>query len=156
MTVAITNGRSAPQDAPTNQTVLVGDLVGDDGDGSRRHAVVDSEAVDLRARRGRLRPCAWAVDVVGTPGRAPYIEVTLPILPQQALLYRQCEATRRYLPGQRRQPGTELRRAFRPRGVPGEMLLARIGKEDGRLVATVTAPSRDNETVLSGVKLVLA
>jgi hypothetical protein len=40
---------------------------------------------------------------------------------------------------------------------PAEMLLARIWQgEDGRLAATVTAPSRDDEAVLSGVELVQA
>jgi acyl dehydratase len=40
---------------------------------------------------------------------------------------------------------------------PGEMLLARIWQEgDGRFVATVSAPSRDDAAVLSGVELVSA
>ena len=40
---------------------------------------------------------------------------------------------------------------------PGEMLLARIWREhDGRIVASVTAPTRDDESVLSGVELVPA
>ena len=39
---------------------------------------------------------------------------------------------------------------------PGEMLLARIWESDDRLVATVTAPTRDDEPVLSGVELVPA
>ena len=39
---------------------------------------------------------------------------------------------------------------------PGEMLVARIWEEDGRLVATVTAPTRDDEPVLSGVELIPA
>jgi acyl dehydratase len=37
---------------------------------------------------------------------------------------------------------------------PGETLLARVWKEDGRLIATVTAPGRDDAAVLSGVELV--
>jgi hypothetical protein len=36
------------------------------------------------------------------------------------------------------------------------MLLARIWESDDRLVATVTAPTRDDEPVLSGVELVPA
>jgi hypothetical protein len=39
---------------------------------------------------------------------------------------------------------------------PGEMLLASIWKEDGLLLATVTAPGRDDAAVLSGVELVPA
>src|SRR5580693_448749 len=39
---------------------------------------------------------------------------------------------------------------------PGEMLLARIWEEDDRIVAVVTAPSRDDEPVLTGVELVPA
>jgi acyl dehydratase len=39
---------------------------------------------------------------------------------------------------------------------PGEMLLARIWKEDRRLLATVIAPARDNAAVLTGVELVPA
>ena len=39
---------------------------------------------------------------------------------------------------------------------PGEMLRARIWEDDDRLVATVTAPTRDDEPVLSGVELVPA
>ena len=42
-----------------------GDLVGDDGHRTGRHAAVDTEAVDLRPRRGRLRRRARPVDVVG-------------------------------------------------------------------------------------------
>ena len=37
---------------------------------------------------------------------------------------------------------------------PGETLRAGIWKEDGRFVATITAPSRDDAIVLSGVELV--
>ena len=39
---------------------------------------------------------------------------------------------------------------------PSEMLVVRIWEEDGRLVATVTAPTRDDEPVLSGVELIPA
>src|SRR5271166_6481900 len=39
---------------------------------------------------------------------------------------------------------------------PGEMLLVRIWAEDSRVVAVVTAPSRDEGPVLSGVELVPA
>ena len=39
------------------------DLVGDDGDDTRRHPAVDAEAVDLRPRRGRLRRRARPVHV---------------------------------------------------------------------------------------------
>jgi acyl dehydratase len=39
---------------------------------------------------------------------------------------------------------------------PGEMLVARIWEEDGRLVATVTAPTCHDAVVLSGVELIPA
>ena len=39
---------------------------------------------------------------------------------------------------------------------PGEMLRARISEDDDRLVAAVTAPTRDDEPVLAGVELVPA
>ena len=39
---------------------------------------------------------------------------------------------------------------------PGEMLRARIWVEDELIVAAVTAPTRDDEPVLSGVELVPA
>jgi hypothetical protein len=39
---------------------------------------------------------------------------------------------------------------------PGEMLLARIWEDNDRIVAAVTAPTRDDEPVLSGVELVPA
>ena len=39
---------------------------------------------------------------------------------------------------------------------PGETLRANIWKEDGKLLATITAPSRDDATVLSGVELIPA
>ena len=37
--------------------------------------------------------------------------------------------------------------------IPGETLKASVWKEDGRLLATVTAPARENAVVLSGVEL---
>jgi acyl dehydratase len=37
---------------------------------------------------------------------------------------------------------------------PGETLKASVWKEDGRFLATVTAPTRDDATVLSGVELI--
>jgi acyl dehydratase len=39
---------------------------------------------------------------------------------------------------------------------PGETLRAGIWKEPGRFVATITAPSRGDATVLSGAELILA
>jgi len=39
---------------------------------------------------------------------------------------------------------------------PGETLQASIWKDDGRLLARVIAPARDNAPVLSGVELVPA
>jgi hypothetical protein len=38
--------------------------------------------------------------------------------------------------------------------VVGETFLARIWKDDGRLLANVIAPARDNAPALSGVELV--
>jgi acyl dehydratase len=37
---------------------------------------------------------------------------------------------------------------------PGETLKASVWKEDGKLLATVTAPARDNAVVLTGVELI--
>ena len=51
---------------------------------------VDHDALDLRPRRGRLRRRARTVDVRSTPDRAPDVEIDIPVLPQQALLYRLC------------------------------------------------------------------
>jgi acyl dehydratase len=123
------------------------------------------------------------------PDRAPDYEVPLPILPQQALLYRLC-GDRNPLHSD---PEFAAAAGF-PRPIlhglctfgvtckaivdacldsdvsrvgsygarfagvvyPGEVLLARIWREGDRLVATVTAPGRDDEPVLSGVELVPA
>ena len=38
--------------------------------------------------------------------------------------------------------------------IPGETLKVGIWKEDGRFLASVVAPARDNAVVLSGVELV--
>ena len=67
-----------------------GDLVGDDCHHAGRHTAVDTEAVDLRARRGRVRRRARTVDVVGAAGARPDFELSIPVSPQQALLYRMC------------------------------------------------------------------
>jgi acyl dehydratase len=37
---------------------------------------------------------------------------------------------------------------------PGETLKASVWKEDGKLLANVTAPARDNAVVLTGVELI--
>ena len=39
---------------------------------------------------------------------------------------------------------------------PGETIRASVWEEDGRYVASVTAPGRDNATVLSNVELISA
>jgi len=123
------------------------------------------------------------------PERACDYEVPLPILPQQALLYRLCGdrnplhsdpefaaaagfprpilhglctygMTCKAMVDACLDSDVSRVRAYGARfaGVvyPGEMLLARIWEEEDRLVASVTAPSRDNESVLSGVELVPA
>jgi acyl dehydratase len=126
---------------------------------------------------------------VEMPDRAPDVEVALPTLPQQALLYRLC-GDRNLLHSD---PAFAAAAGFdRPilhglctygigckaivdslldgdvsqvagYGVrfasvvfPGETLQANIWKEDGRFVGVLTAPSRDNAVVLSGVELVPA
>ena len=123
---------------------------------------------------------------VEPPDRAPDVEVPLPILPQQALLYRLCgdrnplhsdpefaaaagfprpilhglctymvckASVDRFMDS--REPRKQVWRAVRRSGFPGEMLLERIWhEENGRLVASVTAPTRDDEAVLSDVELI--
>lgn len=124
---------------------------------------------------------------VEPPDRLPDFEVPLPILPQQALLYRLCGdrnplhsdpefaaaagfprpilhglctygVTCKAIVDACLDSDVSRVTSFDARfaGVvfPGETLLARIWAEDGRLAATVTAPSREDEAVLSGVELV--
>jgi acyl dehydratase len=123
------------------------------------------------------------------PERAPDLEVDLPILPQQALLYRLCGDRnplhsdpqfaaaagfdRPILHGlctygiackaivDHVLDGDVSRvRSYGARfaGVvfPGETLRANIWKDGDRLLATITAPARDNAIALSGVELVPA
>ena len=123
------------------------------------------------------------------PDRAPELEVEVPILPQQALLYRLC-GDRNPLHSDPEfaaaagfsQPilhglcsygmtckaivdalldgdaGAVAAYGARFAGVafPGETLKVGIWKDDGRFLASVVAPSRDNAVVLSGVELVPA
>lgn len=123
----------------------------------------------------------------GPPDRAPDVELSLPTLPQQALLYRMC-GDRNPLHSD---PGFALAAGFpkpilhglctygigckalvdefldgdvsrvksygaRFAGVvfPGEPLKASVWSENGAFVATLTAPSRDDAVVLSGVELI--
>jgi acyl dehydratase len=123
------------------------------------------------------------------PERAPDVEVAIPVLPQQALLYRLC-GDRNPLHSD---PEFAAAAGF-PRPIlhglcsygmtckavvdavldsdvssvgsfgarfagvayPGETLNAGIWKEDGRLLARVVAPERDNAVVLASVELVPA
>jgi acyl dehydratase len=123
------------------------------------------------------------------PDRAPDLEVALPILPQQALLYRLCgdrnplhsdpafaaaagfdrpilhglctygigckAIVDNLLDGDVSQVASYGAR-FAGVVIPGETLQANIWKEDGRFIGVLTAPSRDNTVVLSGVELVPA
>jgi acyl dehydratase len=134
---------------------------------------------------GERGPSASAV----APDRTPDAEVSVPVLPQQALLYRLCgdrnplhsdpqfaaaagfprpilhglctygmgckAIVDEMLDGDAASVGSFGAR-FAGVVFPGETLRASIWKEDGRLVATITAPSRDNVVVLSGVELVPA
>ncbi|MGF2943738.1 MaoC/PaaZ C-terminal domain-containing protein [Mycobacterium sp. Lab-001] len=125
----------------------------------------------------------------GTTDRAPDLEVAMPILPQQALLYRLCGdrnplhsdpefavaagfprpilhglctygMTCKTIADALLDGDTGAVAAYGARfaGVafPGETLNVAIWKEDGRVAASVVAPSRDNAVVLSGVELILA
>lgn len=123
------------------------------------------------------------------PDRAPDIEISLPTLPQQALLYRLCgdrnplhsdpafaaaagfdrpilhglctygigckAIVDNLLDGDVSQVASYGAR-FAGVVFPGETLQANIWKEDGKFIGALTAPSRDNAVVLSGVELVPA
>jgi len=120
------------------------------------------------------------------PDRAPDLELDIPILPQQALLYRLCgdrnplhsdpefaaaagfprpilhglcsygmtckALTDALLDADVAAVGSYGAR-FAGVAYPGETLKATVWKDDGRLLATVTAPSRENAAVLTGVEL---
>ncbi|OLP02720.1 3-alpha,7-alpha,12-alpha-trihydroxy-5-beta-cholest-24-enoyl-CoA hydratase [Mycolicibacterium porcinum] len=123
------------------------------------------------------------------PDRAPDVEISLPTLPQQALLYRLCgdrnplhsdpafaaaagferpilhglctygigckAIVDNLLDGDVSQVASYGAR-FAGVVIPGETLQANIWKEDGKFIGVLTAPSRDNAVVLSGVELVPA
>ncbi|MCV7259441.1 MaoC/PaaZ C-terminal domain-containing protein [Mycobacterium shimoidei] len=126
---------------------------------------------------------------VAAPERAPDVELDIPILPQQALLYRLCGdrnplhsdpefaaaagfprpilhglctygMTCKAIVDALLDADAAAVRSYGARfaGVayPGETLRVAVWKEDGRLVASVVAPSRDNAVVLSGVELIPA
>ena len=120
------------------------------------------------------------------PERSPDLSLDIPILPQQALLYRLCgdrnplhsdpefasaagfprpilhglctygmtckALTDALLDGDTARVGSYGAR-FAGVAFPGETLKASVWKEDGKLLATVTAPSREDAVVLSGVEL---
>ncbi|OBG86500.1 3-alpha,7-alpha,12-alpha-trihydroxy-5-beta-cholest-24-enoyl-CoA hydratase [Mycobacterium sp. E802] len=120
------------------------------------------------------------------PDRAPDIEIALPTLPQQALLYRLCgdrnplhsdpafakaagfdrpilhglctygigckAIVDNLLDGDVSQVASYGAR-FAGVVFPGETLQANIWKQDGKFIGVLTAPSRDNAVVLSGVEL---
>ncbi|MBU8810826.1 MaoC/PaaZ C-terminal domain-containing protein [Mycolicibacterium goodii] len=126
---------------------------------------------------------------VEPPRRAPDFEITLPTLPQQALLYRLCgdrnplhsdpafakaagfdrpilhglctygigckAIVDNVLDGDVSQVASYGAR-FAGVVFPGETLKADIWKEDGKFIGVLTAPSRDNAVVLSGVELIPA
>ncbi|MBN3456078.1 MaoC family dehydratase N-terminal domain-containing protein [Mycobacterium sp. DSM 3803] len=126
---------------------------------------------------------------VEPPARAPDVEIALPTLPQQALLYRLCgdrnplhsdpafaaaagfdrpilhglctygigckAIVDNLLDGDVSQVASYGAR-FAGVVFPGETLQANIWKEDGKFIGVLTAPSRDNAVVLSGVELVPA
>ena len=120
------------------------------------------------------------------PDRAPDVELSIPTLPQQALLYRLCgdrnplhsdpgfasdagfpkpilhglctygigakALVDEFLDGDVTRVGSYGAR-FAGVLYPGETLKARVWKVDGKLLAVLTAPSRDDAVVLSGVEL---
>ena len=123
------------------------------------------------------------------PDRAPDLELDIPVLPQQALLYRLCgdrnplhsdpefaaaagfprpilhglctygmtckALVDAVLDADAAAVGTYGAR-FTGVAYPGETLKATVWKEDGRLLASVVAPARENAVVLTGVELVPA
>jgi acyl dehydratase len=123
----------------------------------------------------------------GAPDRAPDLELSVPLLPQQALLYRLCgdrnplhsdpefaaaagfpkpilhglctfgvackAITDALLDGDATAVAAYGAR-FAGVAYPGETLQVNVWREDGRFLAGVVAPSRDNAVVLSGVELI--
>jgi acyl dehydratase len=123
------------------------------------------------------------------PDRVSDLELDLPVLPQQALLYRLCgdrnplhsdpefaaaagfpqpilhglctygmtckALVDTLLDADAAAVGSYSAR-FAGVAYPGETLKVGVWKEDGRLLATVVAPARENAVVLSGVELVPA
>jgi acyl dehydratase len=120
------------------------------------------------------------------PNRAPDVELLIPTLPQQALLYRLCgdrnplhsdpafasaagfpkpilhglctygigakALVDEFLDGDVTRVGSYGAR-FAGVLFPGETLKASVWREDGALLAVLTAPDRDDAVVLSGVEL---
>ncbi|POX87951.1 3-alpha,7-alpha,12-alpha-trihydroxy-5-beta-cholest-24-enoyl-CoA hydratase [Mycobacterium kansasii] len=123
------------------------------------------------------------------PERAPDLQVAMPVLPQQALLYRlcgdrnplhsdpefaaaagfpapilhglctygmACKAITDALLDAEATAVTAYGARFAGVAYPGETLQVNMWKDQGRIVAAVVAPSRDNTVVLSGIELVPA
>lgn len=138
---------------------------------------------------GERGPSGSSGSSVSALDRAPDVEITLPTLPQQALLYRLCgdrnplhsdpafaaaagfdrpilhglctygigckAIVDNLLDGDVSQVASYGAR-FAGVVIPGETLQANIWKQDGKFIGVLTAPSRENAVVLSGVELIPA
>jgi acyl dehydratase len=106
---------------------------------------LDAEAFDLRPRRGRIRRRAGPSTSTEPPDPAPDLELSLPALPQQALLYRLC--------GDRDTLHSDPEFAA---AAGFSRLKVSIWKQGDGFQTVVTAPERDDAVALGGVELVPA